>query len=150
MDGILKWLEGNPVGIALGTLCGVLLLALVGMMVISTFSSDPVADEIAAAEADVSVELPQMPENLPIDSYSVITERPLFNESRQPMMVDMGDSSLLADDESALNMGAPEVELRTLPSRRPTRTSYEARRSHEGRPCGCEERRARAGAARSG
>jgi hypothetical protein len=81
------------------------------MKAFSSFSSGPVAVDLAVAEADSDVELPLLPENQPIDTYSIITERPLFNESRQPVLVEMGDSGLLAEDEDAMNMDAPDVEL---------------------------------------
>lgn len=111
MDGVLKWLEDNPVGMALSAVCGVLLLALIAMVFLSSLSLTPDSTETVAQESDPSVELPLLPENQPIDSYSVITERPLFNESRQPFVDEMGDANLLALDEDALNMDAPEVEL---------------------------------------
>jgi len=111
MDSVTKWLEDNPFGIALGATCGVLVLLLVGMMVVSSLSSDPATAEFAVEEADANIELPQMAENQPIETYSIITERPLFNETRLPVMTEMGDSGLLAEDEGESNLGAPEVEL---------------------------------------
>jgi len=110
MDGLLKWLEDNPVGIVLSVVCGVLLLALIAMTALSSLSVTSVTDETAIQESDANIELPLLPENQPIDTYSIITQRPLFSESRQPVL-DMGDENLLALDEDALNMGAPEVEL---------------------------------------
>lgn len=111
MDGVLKWLEDNPVGIVLSVVCGVLLLALIAMIFLSSLSVNRMTTEMAAGESDASVELPLLAENQPIDTYSIITERPLFNENRQPIADGMGDANLLALDEDALNMGAPEVEL---------------------------------------
>lgn len=111
MDGVLKWLEDNPVGIALSAVCGVLLLALIVMIFLSSRPVNTASGETAAEESDSSVELPLLPENQPIDAFSVITERPLFNESRQPIAEETGDADLLALDEDALNMDAPEVEL---------------------------------------
>ncbi len=108
MGSILKWLEDNPLGIALGALCGLLLFALLVLTVLAALPTP--AAVVTAAEADAEgLKLPVLAENLPVASYAIITERPLFNENRQPSAHD-GDGSgeSLPLDEPA---GAPEVEL---------------------------------------
>jgi len=108
MGIILKWLEDNPVGIALGALCGLLLFALLVLSVLAALPT-PVAVTPGAGVDDEGLQLPVLAENLPVASYAIITERPLFNENRQPAGRG-GDSSgeVLPLDEPA---GAPEVEL---------------------------------------
>jgi hypothetical protein len=108
MEGVLKWLDDNPLGIALGALCGLLLFALLLLTVLASLPPRAASIELAAGEEE-GLQLPVLAENLPITSYAVITERPLFNENRQPANPD-GDSSgepLPLDEPS----GAPEVEL---------------------------------------
>jgi len=108
MGSVLKWLEDNPLGIALGALCGLLLLALLVLTVLRALP--PSAATIPPSESESEgLQLPVLAQNLPIASFAIITERPLFNENRQPASLD-GDSSgdsLPLDEPS----GAPEVEL---------------------------------------
>lgn len=108
MGTILKWLEDNPLGIALGALCGLLLFALLVLTVLAALPPGAATIPLAAGE-EQGLQLPVLAENLPIASYAIITERPLFNENRQPATQD-GDSNgePLPLDEPA---GAPEVEL---------------------------------------
>jgi general secretion pathway protein N len=108
MEGVLKWLDDNPLGIALGGLCGFLLLVLLMLTVLAALPPG-VATVPPAESGGEGLQLPVLAEKLPIASYAVITERPLFNENRQPANPE-GDSSgepLPLDEPS----GAPEVEL---------------------------------------
>jgi len=84
MDALKKWLEDNPAGMMLGAACGLLLLALVVIRVLASFPLAPDAEMVEAGDADSVLDLPQLAENQPIDSYNVIIQRPLFNPSRQP------------------------------------------------------------------
>jgi len=110
MDGVMKWLEDNPVGIGLSALCGFFLVAL---LVITVMSSLPVSTSFGEGDDGVDnsvLELPTLAENQPLDTYSVIIERPLFNENRQPSI----DMDGLAEDvplELDENAGKPDVEL---------------------------------------
>lgn len=106
----MKWLEDNPVGIGLGVFSGLLLLTLVALLVLSSL---PLSSEWIDSEADTgdnpALELPQLAENKPIDDYSIITQRPLFNESRLPDTDGSGtDSQDLLPEEV---VDAPDVEL---------------------------------------
>lgn len=108
MGSILKWLEDNPVGMVLGALCGLLLLILLLLTVLASLPPRAAAIPASAGEGE-GLQLPVLAQNLPIASYAIITERPLFNENRQPAPHD-GDSngeSLPLEEPS----GAPEVEL---------------------------------------
>jgi hypothetical protein len=109
MSGILKWLEDNPVGIALATLCGLLLFFLLLLTVLASLPARSALMVATEGEAE-SLQLPVLAENLPIASFAIITERPLFNENRQPALNDEGSNgeSLPLDEEAA---GAPPVEL---------------------------------------
>jgi hypothetical protein len=108
MASALKWLDDNPLGIALGGLCGLLLLLLLVLTVLAALPPG-VATVPPAESGGEGLQLPVLAEKLPLASYAVITERPLFSENRQPASAD-GDSAgeSLPLDEPA---GAPEVEL---------------------------------------
>jgi len=108
MARALKWLDDNPLGIALGGLCGFLLLALLVLTVLAALPPG-VATIPPAENGGEGLQLPVLAEKLPLASYAIITERPLFSENRQPASQD-GDSSgeSLPLDEPT---GAPEVEL---------------------------------------
>jgi hypothetical protein len=60
-------------------------------------------------EAGLVIDVPELKENEPIDTYAVITERPLFNENRLP---DIEDDSAGSDEEVVEEeIDAPEFEL---------------------------------------
>jgi hypothetical protein len=108
MGSILKWLEDNPLGMALSAMCGLLLFVLLLLTVLASLPASTALTPVSEGEGE-TLKLPVLAENLPVTSYAIITERPLFNENRQPALHD-GDSSgesLPLDEPS----GAPEVEL---------------------------------------
>jgi hypothetical protein len=107
---VIKWLEGNPVGASLASICAGLLL--VSLLLGVVWSFPPSAPDTGAGEEDGVSELniPELEDSEPLESYSVITERPVFNESRLPVLDDAADGEvdeLLADED----VDAPEVEL---------------------------------------
>ena len=106
----MKWLEDNPVGIGLSALCGFFLLVLLVLTVLSSLPVSTASDDAEEGVDNSALELPVLADNQPLDTYSVITERPLFNENRQPIIeVDgLGEEIPLELDENA---GKPEVEL---------------------------------------
>jgi hypothetical protein len=108
MGNILKWLEDNPLGMALSALCGLLLFALLVLTLLASLPAPTVAIPASQGEGE-GLQLPVLAQNLPVASYAIITERPLFNENRQPAPHD-GDSTVepVPLDEPS---GAPEVEL---------------------------------------
>ncbi|HLF32053.1 MAG TPA: hypothetical protein VI566_13625 [Xanthomonadales bacterium] len=105
----MKWLDDNPVGTALGIFCGLLLLLLALLLVLSSLPLPSAPEAGDTAGADAALELPQLAGNKPIDTYNVITQRPLFNETRQPALD--GDGSNLDEALAEDMVGAPEVEL---------------------------------------
>jgi len=100
----------NPVAKVLAGVCAGLLLlnGLLGLAwMLPPSGSDAGAD---SAESVLGGKIPQLPPAEPIDRYAEITERPLFNESRQPIIGlaenEEGDEEL---EEEVVE--APEVEL---------------------------------------
>lgn len=111
---MIRWLENNPVGQVLAAASGALVVLLLLLAVI--WSLPPSADqaEIDAAEQGLQVEVPQLPESPPIETFAVVTDRPVFNESRQPELE--GDGEGEGDGENADELAekvvdAPELEL---------------------------------------
>ena len=99
---MMKWLQDNTLGMVLGALCGLLLCAWLVLVMLSSMPLSPPPVDDAAGAPDAGLELPTLAENLPMDTYNVITARPLFNETRLPVVEDGAD-----DLEQA---GGPEEE----------------------------------------
>lgn len=106
---MIKWFEGNLPGVVLASICGGLLLISLLLGVIWTLQPGSVAEDIDGEEAGLILDVPQLGDSEPIDAYAVISERPVFNESRLPVIEDgqdQGEEELLAEE-----VDAPEVEL---------------------------------------
>jgi hypothetical protein len=66
-----------------------------------------------ADDGSFGVEVPELPESEPIENFAVVTDRPVFNESRQPDLeseegADGEDPDSLSED---VVVDAPELEL---------------------------------------
>ena len=107
---MLKWLQNNPPGIVLGAMCGLLLLVLLVLVIMSSLPLPAAPADNAATTPLPGVDLPTLASNPPLDSYSVITQRPLFNENRQPVPDEPADSGGPPPGPDP-NGKAPEVEL---------------------------------------
>jgi hypothetical protein len=88
---MMKWLQDNPLGLALGALCALLLCTWLVLAILSSLPLSPPPADDAAGAPDPGLELPTLAENLPMDTYNVITARPLFNETRLPVLDDVAD-----------------------------------------------------------
>jgi hypothetical protein len=106
---VIRWLEDNPVGRVLAGIAGVLVV--VALLLGVVWSLPPAGSDDSGGGADETVmpEVPQLAESEPIEHYAVVTERPVFNESRQPEL----ELGLAEEGEDALQeeVDAPEVEL---------------------------------------
>ncbi len=111
----MKWLEDNPMGLILAGISGALLLMLlaIGLLWIMPASSRQTG-EGTGGDPD-ALNIPLLVDSQSIETYAVVTERPLFNESRQPQI----DQDLLNEDSLAAGEGsldeeqvdAPDVQL---------------------------------------
>lgn len=135
----MKWLEGNPLGMALVAASGVLLLLALVMAVVWTL---PVTGEIVDSEIDRgagSETVLAANEIGTLNDYQVINEKPVFNESRQPAIVDDEEESL-EDDGTIEIKDAPDVRLTgiiitpdiRIASLTPADASLESVMAHEG------------------
>jgi len=107
---VIRWLEENPVGQVLAAVAGVLVLVALLLGVIWTLPPSGAGDEEAAGADILRLDVPELPESEPIDAYAVVTERPVFNESRQPELELDADQEDVGDLEEN-DVDAPELEL---------------------------------------
>jgi len=105
-----KWLQGNPLGTALAAVCGLLLTVMLTLAVMSSLPFSPSLPQEAPGAADSILDLPTLASSGPLDSYSVITERPLFNENRLPVLDEAVDNGG-GPPESDADKEKPDVEL---------------------------------------
>jgi len=135
----MKWLQDNPLGIALAAIGGFLALLALGMAVVWNL---PVAVDIDDAVAEnVSAIEPLVAEKAgSLSDYRVVDERPVFNESRIPEIAEVEDVGEDLADQTIEVKDAPEVKLTgviitpgmKIASLTPTDTDYESIMAHEG------------------
>jgi hypothetical protein len=106
---MISYLEDNPIGKALLAICGGLILVSVLLVVIWMLSPSGSWSDSEDENLVAGLELPELEVTESLENYAVITERPVFNESRLPVLdLDEGD----ADEElQPEDVEAPEIEL---------------------------------------
>ncbi|MDX1554777.1 MAG: hypothetical protein R3212_01995 [Xanthomonadales bacterium] len=107
---MIKALENNTLGVVLSSVCGGLLL--IGLALVAVWALPPSAATGGGDPADdgIDAEIVSLQSARPLDEYSVVSERPVFNETRRPdpVLADgEGEEDLLPIDD----VGAPDVEL---------------------------------------
>jgi hypothetical protein len=107
---VISWLEDNLIGRVLAGFCAAMVLALLILVVIWTLPPAGSEADESAEQTAVSLDVPRLKAGEPIEQYAVITERPVFSESRQPeIALDVGDDDM--EDLVETDVDAPEVEL---------------------------------------
>ena len=106
---MIKWLENNLLGKMLASVCGGLLVISLLLAVVWALPPSVPAPDTDREETVQALDVPVLDDSEPLEAYSVITERPIFNESRQPVI----DEDLTDEDEQLAeeDVDAPEVEL---------------------------------------
>jgi hypothetical protein len=135
----MKWLQDNPLGVLLAATCGLFVLLALGMTIVwnlpASSGATVVETESDAAE-NVSLTARKMGT---LGDYLVINEKPVFNESRTPVIEDVeGDGS--EEDTAIAIKDAPEVRLTgvvitsnmKIASLTPADTNIETVMAHEG------------------
>jgi len=105
---MIKWLEDNPLGIALASVCGGLLVISLLLAVVWAL---PAPSTSAGPEEESNVpglDVPELAGSESIEKYAVITEHPVFNNTRLPE-IDLELEDLEEVPPEAVE--APEVEL---------------------------------------
>ena len=107
---MIKWLEDNPVGTALLAICGGLTLISIILAVLWMLAPSSASPDNEDGSQLAGLELPELKAAEAIEEYAVITERPVFNESRMPELnLDMSENSDEELEED--DVDAPEMEL---------------------------------------
>jgi hypothetical protein len=136
----MKWLQGNPLGIALVAIGGFLALLALGMTIVWNLPVTVDAGDTATENAAVGVS-PLVAEKIgPLNDYRNVDERPVFNESRSPEIVVAENVTEDPTDQTIEVKGAPEVKLTgviitpgmKIASLTPVDTSQESVMAHEG------------------
>lgn len=106
----MKWLQDNPLGMILAAISGVFALLALGMAIVGSL---PVPVETQGADTEAT---PGSATSLAarqigkLDDYQVVNEKPVFNESRQRVLVESDEES--PDDENEFEVkDAPDVRL---------------------------------------
>jgi len=110
---VIRWLENNPVGVALAAIAGVLIAMTLVLGVIWSLPPSAGSLESAAGDEPMRADVPHLPESQPIENFAVVTDRPVFNESRLPELeaedgADGEGADALAEE---VVVDAPELEL---------------------------------------
>ncbi|MEE4216671.1 MAG: hypothetical protein V2I48_03615 [Xanthomonadales bacterium] len=109
---MISQLTDNPIGRVLAAVSAGLLALLLLLAVIWVLPPSGAAGGDGDGNRDPSSEVPQLKTGQPIENYAVITDRPVFNESRQPIIgvspEDESEDEELAGDE---DVDAPDVVL---------------------------------------
>lgn len=109
---MINQLSDNPIGRALAGVCAGLLAVLLLLAVIWVLPPSGAAGGDGDGNRDLSSEVPQLKTEQPIENFAVITDRPIFNESRQPIIGaspdDESEGEELAGEE---DVDAPDVVL---------------------------------------
>jgi hypothetical protein len=106
----VNWLENNPLGLALASACAVLVL--ISAALLYAWSRPAPTHVVEPGDASVgTTQIAELTDDLgPLSEYRVVTDRPVFEENRRPVVV-TGDEELAAEEETDQVGEAPEVRL---------------------------------------
>jgi hypothetical protein len=108
---LIRWLEDNPVGMALAATCGGLLLVSLILTIMWALPAPSNTPDGEAGSGEKGLALPEPEVNEPVEKYTVVTERPVFNESRLPSLDMEIEEEEAEEDLVEIEVPAPEVEL---------------------------------------
>jgi len=106
---VIKWFENNPFGATLAAICGGLLVISLLLAVVWALPPSVPASASDTDDTVLVLDVPELNDSEPLEAYTVITERPVFNASRLPVI----EEDLTDEDEQLAeeDVDAPEVEL---------------------------------------
>jgi len=105
----MKWLEDNPLGVALAAVSGVFILLILGMTIIWNLPVSVDMTEMEAEDQGSDISKLAARQIAPMSELLVVNERPVFNESRLPVVGDIDVD--LAEDTTVAVKDAPDVRL---------------------------------------
>ena len=106
----MKWLQDNPVGLVMAAVSGVFVLLALVMTIVWNLPVAVETPEIRTEENDNRDAVLVAHQVADISDFQVINEKPVFNESRLPVIVEVDDDALLEDTEITIK-DAPDVRL---------------------------------------
>ena len=106
----MKWLQDNPLGMALASISGVLILFVLVMAIIWNLPVSVETAEIAAQETAGGTSVVAAHQVANMSVLQVINEKPVFNESRLPAVGDVVEGEGELDLTVAIK-DAPDVRL---------------------------------------
>jgi hypothetical protein len=108
----MKWLQDNPVGMVLAGTGGFFLLLILIMTIVWNLPVSVDFDEAAEAELAASGRAVASADMGELNEYEVINQKPVFNETRLPVIEEDGGSLLDDDiDDTIAVADAPDVRL---------------------------------------
>jgi general secretion pathway protein N len=107
---MIRVLENNTLGVVLASISGVLLLAVLGLIVVWALPPSSDFGDEDSADSDTPVSIASLQQAGPLEDYSVVSERPVFNEDRRPAPVLDEEEGFVEETEEEY-VGAPDVEL---------------------------------------
>lgn len=136
----MKWLQGNPLGIALVSIGGFLALLALGMAIVWSLPVSVDTDDAVSDNAVVDTSPLLAAEAGDLNDYQIVDERPVFNESRAPEIVEADDLIEDVTDATIAVKDAPDVKLTgviitpgmKIVSLTPADTNLESVMAHEG------------------
>ncbi len=137
----MKWLQDNPLGVALAAISGVLILFALVMAIVWNLPVSAEPSETVARETDGGDVVFAAHQVADMSSFQIINEKPVFNESRQPVVEEVVEDDEEVDLTVAIK-DAPDVRLTGViitPSMRiasltPSDGKLESVMAHEGQP----------------
>lgn len=106
---MIRALENNTLGVVLASICGALMLAVVGLVILWALPAGPGSGEGELDEADMPGDIASLQSAKALEEYAVVSERPVFNEDRRPAPVI--DEDGIEEPPPPEYVGAPDVEL---------------------------------------
>ena len=137
----MKWLQDNPLGMALAAISGIFILIALVMAIVWNLPVSVETAEIAAQETAGGGTVRMAHQVADMNALQVINEKPVFNESRLPVVEEVVDG----EDELDLTVAikdAPDVRLTgviitpgmKIASLTPADGKLESVMAHEGQP----------------
>jgi len=137
----MKWLQGNPLGMALAGISGVFILLAAVLALVWTLPVAVETAETTTQESGGAGDILLAHQAGSLSEFQVINEKPVFNQSRLPVISKL-DGDAVAEEVTVAIQGAPDVRLTGViitPSVRiasltPADGKQESVMAHEGQP----------------
>lgn len=135
----MKWLQDNPLGVLLAATCGLFVLLALGMTIVWNLPASS-GGAVVETESDAAENANLAARKMgTLTDYLVINEKPVFNESRTPVVEDTEEDATEEDASIAIK-DAPDVRLTgvvitsnmKIASLTPADTNFETVMAHEG------------------